>query len=398
MGIDFDDLTLERLMKERLWSFGKQGSEGTFASEMAFESGGWLKGFSHDSEQTWRVKAGAVEFLNKNALVTARFDVLHSADGTMELTGRLRVPGDHDIYTLNEVEKLDRPKHRTALIVPIHDAHFLYGINLLFQSIGSDYDLIFVFSTDLDRRQFKEMHQASPSLDYYSIVLDDYFSGSAIAAISERRVWPSLKKFLALSLSYQHYDYLLCVDAETFIINTQGWTAACEAIIEHRRWYAGILGEHNKTERLIMNSSAVLLAPEKDLEKIQEISGNWGVYSWWWDLPVYSSQTVPGFLEWIGWERSLQFIERLTQGIFDHITYQYYMALYEGFSFVKVNGIMHTMEFCGASKFRDVHQQIHPIRWTNALAYAQDPEFFRQNNYLAFYHIDRKSFPAHNPD
>lgn len=397
MSGEFDDLSLERLMKERLWTFGGAASDEVFASQIAFESGGWFKGYSHENEHSWRVKAGAVEFLNRQGIVTTRFDNVSRVDGKIALEGRFRSSSEVFLNKLAECGDAKKPKNRTALIVPIHDAYFIYGINLLFQSIGSDYDLVFVFSTDADRLQFREMHQASPFLNYFSVVLADYFSGSAMSVIAERRVWPTIKKFLAISLIHQHYDYLLCVDAETFILSPTGWTAASEQVFKNAQWYAGSLDANNILERHIMHSSSVALAPVADLQGMQTMSRDWTVYSWWWDIPAYSSQSVPGFLEWIGWNTSLQFVERLVHSVFDHITYQFYMALHGGFSFTLVNGVSHTMEFCSAKMVADVHQQIYPMRWTNALAYAQNPEFFKQNDYLAVYHIDRKTFPTFNP-
>lgn len=397
MSIVLDDLALERFLKENLWDFKKGDSEEDVASQVGFKSGGWLTGYSDNHVHTWRVKAGAVELLSANGTVTSRLAVNRSADGQAEMAGPVRAHGEPGPYRLKEAGEAKRPRRRTALIVPIHDLYFHYGITLLFQSIGADYDIIFVFSTDSDRMRFREMHQASSFLEYHSIILDDHFSGSAISGIAARNVWPSLKKFLAISLSHKHYDYLLCVDAETFILKAEGWTAACENIVENKRWYGGALYEVNASERFIMHASSMLLAPTSDHEKIQAISQNWSLYTWWWDLPVYSSKSVPGFLDWIGWEPSLQFVEKLNHSIFDHITYQFYMALHEGFSFLRVNGVTHTLEFCGAKTVVDVHNQINPVRWVNALAYAQNPNFFKDNDYLAFYHIDRKSFPAYNP-
>ncbi|MBB4008446.1 hypothetical protein [Allorhizobium taibaishanense] len=393
-----DDVVLERLMKERIWTFGKAGTKEVFAPQLGLESGGWLRGYSHPNEHSWRVKGGAVELLNQNNTVSTRFDHVKLVDGRLQMEGRFRLPGEASVHYLHESGARKLPDNRTALIVPIHDAYFIYGINLLFQSMGADYDVVFVFSTDADRLQFRQMHQASAYLSYTSIVLSDYFSASALSVVAEQRTWPTIKKFLALALIHQSYDYIHCVDAETYVLNPTGWTQASEAIASASRWYGGTLTANHTSERQIMYASSVLLAPIADHENIQTVSGNWAFYTWWWDLPVYVAKSVPGFLEWIGWDMSLQFVERLVHSVFDHITYQFYMALHGGFSFTVVEGMNHALEFSTANLVSRVHKQIHPMRWTNALAYAQDPGFFRQNDYLAVYHIDRKTFPQFNPD
>lgn len=396
MSAKIDDFSLEKLVKGRSWTFGHAGTGDVFAHGLVLASGGRLQGYSHPNENSWRVKGGAVEFLNQNAAVSARFEAVESGDGRHVMEGRFRMGGPEHIHYLREEAPLNLPQHRTALVVPIHDAYFGYGINLLYQSIGSDYDIVFVFSTDADRRAFGEMHQGSLFLSYSSIVLDDYLTGSALAAVAERKVWPTVKKFLAISLIHSHYDYILCVDAETFVLRPGGWTQAAERIVSSARWYGGALGNAHTAERQIMHASSAMLAPAADQNDIRNISQNWSIYTWWWDLPVYSAASVPGFLEWIGWDNSLQFIERLGHNIFDHITYQFYMSLHGGFTLEKVNSVTHSLEFSNAGTVSRVHREIAPVRWTNAFAYAQAPGFFIENDYLAIYHIDRKSFPQFN--
>jgi hypothetical protein len=88
--------------------------------------------------------------------------------------GRFRLGGAGHLHYLREISAVNLLKNRTALVVPIHDAYFGYSINLLYQSIGSDYDIVFVFSTDVDRRAFGEVQIQSrvetekrlPSFEY----------------------------------------------------------------------------------------------------------------------------------------------------------------------------------------------------------------------------------------
>ncbi|MGA1803347.1 hypothetical protein [Rhizobium sp. HT1-10] len=398
MVLQLNDVALERLMKERSWTFGVAATKAVLAPNISLRSGGYLEGYAHPNEASWRVKGGAVEFLNQHGEVSTRFDTLRQQDGRYGMEGRFRLGGSDEIHALWEEGETTVSGNRTALVVPIHDAYFRYGINLLFQSIGSDYDIIFVFSTEADRRAFATMHQASAFIRYHAIVLDDHVSGSALSVIAERKTWPTVKKFLALSLVHQFYDYILCVDAETFILRATGWTEAAGRIVSEARWFGGLLTEKHGAERNIMYASAMTLAPHADHAEIQKISRNWGFYSWWWDLPVYTGATIPDFLKWMAWDTSLQFVEKFGHNLYDHITYQFFMALHGGFAFVPVNGIAHSLEFKPSSIVTAVHRDIHPLRWTNAFAYAQEPEFYKASDYLAVYHIDRKSFPQFSLD
>lgn len=396
MTLQLDDISLERLMKSREWTFGNIRSGDIFSPKMALRSGGRLQGYSHPNEASWRVKSGAVELLTENGMVSARFDKISQADGRYLMEGRFRLGDPENIHFLREGDATVVPENRTALIVPIHDVYFIYGINLLYQSIGADYDIIFVFSTDADRKAFAEMHQASAFLNYHAVVLDDHFSGSAISMIAERKTWPTVKKFLALSLAYRSYDYILCVDAETFILNPTGWTEAAAKVVSEARWYCGSLTEANLPERQIMYASSMSLAPDSERANIQTIAANWSFYTWWWDIPVYATASVGAFLKWIEWDTSLQFVERFGHTLYDHVTYQFYMALHGGFSFVPVAGITHSLEFSTASTVSRIHNEVNPLKWANAFAYSQDPNFFKKNDYLAVYHIDRKTFPQFN--
>ncbi|MBO9097174.1 hypothetical protein ACQZ4Y_16495 [Rhizobium sp. L80/93] len=393
MAHQFDDFSLEILMKNRAWSFGNLDTKAVVSPRLTLRSGGHLQDYSHPNENAWRVKAGAVEFLNQDGAVSTRFDRISENDGKYTMEGRFRLGGTGETHYLQDCGEIARPLNRTALVVPIHDAYFMYGINLLYQSVGSDYDIVFVFSTDADRRAFATMHQPSASLYYHAIVLDDHFTGGAISVVADRKTWPTVKKFLALSLVHKSYDYILCVDAETFILRPTGWTAAAEQVVSQARWYAGLLTQKHAAERNIMHASSMALSPHAEHADIQAISRNWGFYSWWWDIPVYAAGSVSGFLNWMEWDTSLQFVERFAHNLYDHITYQFYMGLHGGFSFVPVEGIAHSLEFKPAAMVGRVHREINPVRWANAFAYAQDPDFFRENDYLAIYHIDRKSFP-----
>jgi len=396
MSVEINDFSLEKLAKGRTWTFGNASTGDVFSPSLTLTSGGRIAGYAHPNESAWRVKGGAIEFVTQDGLVSTRFSQMKTVDGRYEVEGAFRLGGPGHTHYLKEAEDLERPKNRTALVVPIHDAYFTYGINLLYQSMGSDYDIVFVFSTDADRRAFAAMHQASFFLDYHSIVLDDHFSGSALRLVAERNVWPTVKKFLAISLVHASYDYILCVDAETFILRATGWTEAAEKIVSEARWYGGALNESHMAERQIMHASSLGLAPAAEHDKIRVLSHDWGLYTWWWDLPVYEAKSVPGFLDWIGWSPSLQFVERLGHSIFDHITYQFYTALHCGFEIKLVDSLAHSLEFSNAGVVAAVHQGVGPVRWTNAFAYAQAPGFFRSNDYLAIYHIDRKTFPQFN--
>jgi hypothetical protein len=393
-SIPADAFALEDLVVGKSWAFGNAQTGQLLASNIVFESGGKLVGYSNPNEADWRISDGALELLTEDeGRVSTRFDTVSRVDGQWVLEGRLRLVDAGPSHVLVGVGDVPRQRYRTALIMPIHAPDFKYGINFLFQSIGSDYDVVMVFSTDAERRDFATMHQASPALRYRSIVAADYFTASTFETMTANHNWVTTKKYLALQLLQPHYDYFYCVDSEAFILSAQGWEAAARSILSKGTWYGGTAPAASDSD--IVRHSALSMAPVADFGRLADITGNWTLFPWWWDLPVYASAHLPGFFEWIGWTPARSSVARYGFDAFDHMTYQFYTVLYEGFVFHRPEFVSHCLEFARADVVKRVHREVGPMRWANALAFAQDPEFFRSEGYLAIYHIDRKAFPQY---
>jgi hypothetical protein len=111
---------------------------------------------------------------------------------------------------------------------------------------------------------------------------------------------------------------------------------------------------------------------------------------------VYDCSHLDDFQSWIGWHDRGDFLNRLSWFAFDHVVYQAFTVLHRNFQLLRVNGHVHSLEFCGSARVRQVHEGIDQLSWVNALAYSQDPAYFRQQQFLAVYHMDRNSFPQFN--
>jgi hypothetical protein len=286
--------------------------------------------------------------------------------------------------------------NRTVMIVPIHDAYFNYGVSLAYSSLGADYDLVFVCSTAQDTQTFSATFPPSVRAQFSVITLDEAFDAQDMAVIAQKRLWPTVKKFHALFKCGRDYDHAVCVDAETLVLQRRGWTAAAQRILAKKHWYGGGLLGPMVGERATYQHSLLDVSSPQDHAAIARLVGQGEIYTWWWDLPVYDCRHLDDFQAWIGWQDRRAFLERLTWFAFDHVVYQAYTVLHRGFQLVRVNGHVHSLEFSNSARVRLVHESIGQVSWVNALAYSQDPEYFRQPQFLAVYHMDRNSFPEFN--
>ena len=153
-----------------------------------------------------------------------------------------------------------------------------------------------------------------------------------MAVVQTRYTYPTSKKILALEILHEFYDYIVCLDAETFILNNQSWPEAAAKILGQKIWHGGQVRTNEFDELKVIKASATELVPLLDRPQLAEATAAYTLYSWWWDLPCYDCRHVPGFLQWIEWWPRDGTITRLSYHSFDHLIYQYYTILYHGFS------------------------------------------------------------------
>lgn len=388
-----DDFALETLVKSKSWAFCNTQTGALIAGPIRFESGGKIDGYYNPNEAGWRVAQCGLEFLTAQGRISTRFDRHAVTDGKHLLHGAFQLCDGGAVHALVEVEDVVRPAHRTAVIIPIHEPYFHYGINFLYQAMGGDFDVVFVFSTEAERVKFATMHQASPAIAYRAIVAADHFPASAFDTFGENQNWITSKKFLALWLLQGHYDYFYAVDAETFILRPQGWTQAARDTLARGVWHAGTSPASSDSD--IMRHSALCMSPVADHERLAAAMQDFSIYSWWWDLPVYDAAHLQAFFAWIGWTPTRASVSRYTFIAFDHLIYQAYTLLHAGFRYEHVDWVRHSLEFARAEVVAKVHETVEPLRWVNAYAYAQQPDFFKAQDYLAVYHLDRLTFPQY---
>ncbi|MHA8067521.1 hypothetical protein V7S76_12685 [Aquirufa sp. ROCK2-A2] len=279
-----------------------------------------------------------------------------------------------------------------VLICPIYPPDFKYGQYLYYQSLLLEIQVCFVFTTHEDEQLFISEVCKEQKLSCLSIILEDIYTNNQLERLLEKRSFPTFKKFVAIDQLKSQFDFLICIDAETILL-TQDWSSICHKLLNRKIWFGGGLTSTMRDAKKIMQSSATELVPIEDHEKIKRLTFDYNFYNWWWDIPVYYSSDVSAFLHWLNWYDTESVINRLTWYSFDHSIYQFYTVLYQGFKFVKVNDVIHSLEFSSVDVYQHVKQDFEAPTWINCRAFLQDSSFAKENNMAAIYHIDRVSMP-----
>ncbi|MBV9734437.1 MAG: hypothetical protein JO209_00910 [Acidisphaera sp.] len=117
---------LERRLRTRGWLFGRQDGS-TIARAVRFARGGALQNHAHPNEARWRIREGCLEFLDRDQVVTTRFDAeSHREDGRLLLSGRFLPIPEPEIRHMLEEEPPLGPRRplptppRVAVIVRTH--------------------------------------------------------------------------------------------------------------------------------------------------------------------------------------------------------------------------------------------------------------------------------------
>jgi len=135
----------------------------------------------------------------------------------------------------------------------------------------------------------------------------------------------TFKKFYALKeLISSHFDYFIVCDSEIDIITENftkdNITQKINNIFSNKIIYAGSV---DNNDLIGINKMCSTLFPN-DLEKLNSITKNYTLYSWFSDLPVYRRVDLPDFFNKIDYSN-------IVYTHFDHLIYQFFLLLEKNF-------------------------------------------------------------------
>jgi hypothetical protein len=264
-------------------------------------------------------------------------------------------------------------------VIPIFQPHYKYAKHIITNL--KDHDIYFVFTYIKDYEEF-------PYPNEKHIILEKELTSIQLKVVDLKKIHPSFKKILALSLLYEKYDYICCLDAEIKILKTPN----LKQIYENKTIIGGLLKPNMRGEFRILNFSIFRHSRISDFDKLKELSNNGRYYTWWSVMPVYKSNTIPSFLKWIGFNDLNNFILKDCNLFFENMAYNYYCLLYENFKKIIIPNLYHSLEF---SNHLIIQKSLHQrLGWINNYAYQKNKSLYENHPFIYMvYHLDRTKYP-----
>lgn len=265
-----------------------------------------------------------------------------------------------------------KPNASCAIVIPLHPKHFHFG-RMISKTKPDDVDIYFVFTTRSDADLIK-----CPNIRY--LILTDFTDD--VALIENFKSIVSIKKLYALKHLYKQYDYICCIDSEISFLKTTGYYDMMANVAKNKKVYGGLVADDG--ERKIVYNSLMKITPQKDHEKLNTISRNFLIYTWWSNVPVYDCKNVANYFEWINFD-----VREFNWFIFDDLLYNYFCILFCNYELVVVPNLQHSLELAPSEKIEYVNNEIGKLYWVNGRAFAKNKKYYLENDFYIVFHLDR---------
>jgi hypothetical protein len=224
--------------------------------------------------------------------------------------------------------------NNVCFLIPVYprDYHFLDFLNTIPSDIN--FDIIFILS-------YRDDYHLLESLNYNKIykvlLLEDYLPKDYISKIINNNVIITFKKYFGLNKYKNTYKYLATIDSEIRFINTNNIYERFNEFFNNKKVCGGLVGGNHTELVNNINSYSTLFFKEDERKILRNRLYDFSLYVWFSDIPVYESDTLQGFLDYINYADDESFTSKLNWYIFDYIPYLFYLNLYYDFSFININ-------------------------------------------------------------
>lgn len=227
---------------------------------------------------------------------------------------------------------------KSCFIIPVYPPHYKYleFLNELPNDLDFEIYLILSFHRDL-----VELNTFSYKNVYNVIVLEDLLDNVFINNIIDKNVIITFKKYYALDLLKDQYDYLATCDSEIKFINTNGVGRKLKKFCENKKIIGSAVGmdsQNVELARSINRGSTIFLDPHTAFQ----ISDEFRFYFWFSDIPVYDSNILKKYMDHIDFKNHRKFVESIDWYFFDYVAYGYYCIINEGYQ--KINTADHGID------------------------------------------------------
>lgn len=280
------------------------------------------------------------------------------------------------------LEPFEKQKNKCAFIIPLHPKHFDYGYYIINELKDSDADVYFVFSNQKEKNQFENKLSNEIKLNY---LLLDSFIDISIANNTSSHV--SIKKLYAISVLYEKYDYLSCIDSEIKFLKKNGFYEMMQGVVNSKIICGGILDTDMKKYNIVHDSLTKLI-DESYHDELRKLSYDYKVYTWWSNIPVCDCKIVKHFLDWIHFSNTT-LENRINWNVFDDITYNFFCILFYNYKLEIIPNWNSSLEDANTETVQYINDNVCRIYWINNAVYSQNKEYYDNNNVYITYHLDR---------
>lgn len=299
-------------------------------------------------------------------------------------------------------------KKLNAIVLPIH----LKKINWLILFLSSidknilddiNFDIILVVSNEDEQIRITRSLK-STMLDYMKIIrfLDcDKYIGECLKnqVVLERyrantdRCIVNLKKFVGLHWAKDYYKYISSIDCDSLFRNKESVLEYNNRIAQnyHQNMYFGSEDKLDAIQKTLETCSYYF--DDMDRKKLQEITNNFTVYPWFFDVPSYLDDDLKDFFELMESKKDISFWQTQNWHTFEHIIFIYYRCLYKDSNLINYT---HELRAC-RTEFLTNRDLISlklkygymPV-WTRlSNTFDVTIELLEGENVSMFYHTDR---------
>jgi hypothetical protein len=158
--------------------------------------------------------------------------------------------------------------------------------------------------------------------------------------IIDKNIIVTFKKYYALDLLKDQYDYLATCDSEIKFVNTDIVRERFKKFCDDRKLIGSVVsfGSKNIDLAIDINKGSTIFF---DSSVVNEISEGFRFYFWFSDIPVYDSIILKKYMDYIDFGNHQKFVERISWYFFDYIAYGYYCLINEKYEIINTaeNGI-----------------------------------------------------------
>ena len=274
--------------------------------------------------------------------------------------------------------------NKCAFVIPMHPDAFQHGYKIIEELMNKDTDVYFIFTNIQEKNMFISCYNNQCNVNY--LLLSDFTNCNLFNIV--KYGFDSLKKLYGVSMLYDKYDYISCVNADINFIKKTNFYDMMKTVVDSKIIYGGFANYDTICNSIITTSLQSCAPPDCQID-LRRVSGDYTVFTLWSNLPVYSCKIMPQFLYWMKF--SPETLSRFGEWFFIDLLYNYYMVLIHNYQIKIIPDYPHSLELANSDKIV-IMNKYNNLFWVNKNAYSQNKEYYDTHNFYIVFHMDKTNF------